>query len=118
MGVKEAMEEEPFRGKIHLKVDRSAAYAARHLAKNLVASGLCDEVLVQVAYAIGVADPVSLFINTYGTSTIALTDGEIAEKVQQLISLRPYDIEQRFKLRDRSTLKQQLMDIWDDLPKS
>ena len=89
-----------FSGKDPSKVDRSAAYAARHLAKNLVASGLCNEVLVQVAYAIGVADPVSLFINTYGTSTIALTDGEVAEKVQQLISLRPYDIEQRFKLRD------------------
>jgi S-adenosylmethionine synthetase len=89
-----------FSGKDPSKVDRSAAYAARHLAKNLVASGLCDEVLVQVAYAIGVADPVSLFINTYGTSTTALTDGEIADKVQQLISLRPYDIEQRFKLRD------------------
>ena len=89
-----------FSGKDPSKVDRSAAYAARHLAKNLVASGLCDEVLVQVAYAIGVADPVSLFINTYGTSATALTDGEIARKVQQLISLRPYDIEQRFKLRD------------------
>ena len=89
-----------FSGKDPSKVDRSAAYAARHVAKNLVASGLCKEVLVQVAYAIGVADPVSLFINTYGTSTVDQTDGEIALKVQELISLRPYDIEQRFKLRD------------------
>ena len=89
-----------FSGKDPSKVDRSAAYAARHVAKNLVASGLCKEVLVQVAYAIGVAEPVSLFINTYGTSNVELTDGEVAKKVQELISLRPYDIEKRFKLRD------------------
>ena len=88
-----------FSGKDPSKVDRSAAYATRHIAKNLVAAGLCDEALVQVAYAIGVADPVGLYINTYGTSKVNMTDGEIARKVARIIDMRPYAIEQRFKLR-------------------
>lgn len=88
-----------FSGKDPSKVDRSAAYATRHIAKNMVAAGVCDEVLVQVAYAIGVAEPVGLYVNTYGTSKVKLTDGEIAKKIQDLFDLRPYAIEQRFKLR-------------------
>ncbi|HPD52548.1 MAG TPA: methionine adenosyltransferase, partial [Bacteroidia bacterium] len=88
-----------FSGKDPSKVDRSAAYATRHIAKNLVAAGICDEALVQVAYAIGVADPVGLYINTYGTSKVNMTDGEIARKVARIIDMRPYAIEQRFKLR-------------------
>lgn len=90
-----------FSGKDPSKVDRSAAYATRHIAKNLVAAGICDEALVQVAYAIGVADPVGLYVNTYGTSKIAMTDGEIAKVILGMdrFSLRPYHIEQRFKLR-------------------
>lgn len=88
-----------FSGKDPSKVDRSAAYATRHIAKNLVATGICDEALVQVAYAIGVADPVGLYINTYGTSKVNMTDGEIARKVARIIDMRPYAIEQRFKLR-------------------
>jgi len=88
-----------FSGKDPSKVDRSAAYATRHIAKNMVAAGVCDEVLVQVAYAIGVAQPVGLYVNTYGTSKIKLTDGEIAKKVGGLFDMRPYAIEQRFKLR-------------------
>ena len=88
-----------FSGKDPSKVDRSAAYATRHVAKNLVAAGLCDEVLVQVPYAIGVAKPMGIFIDTYGTSKIKLTDGEIAKKVEQLFDMRPYAIETRFKLR-------------------
>lgn len=88
-----------FSGKDPSKVDRSGAYATRHIAKNLVAAGLCDEVLVQVAYAIGVADPVGLYINTYGTSKVKLTDGEIARIVEKIFKMRPYDIETRFKLR-------------------
>src|SRR5687767_8274598 len=88
-----------FSGKDPSKVDRSAAYAVRHVAKNLVAAGVCDEVLVQVAYAIGVAQPVGFYVNTYGTARVSLTDGEIAKKLQQIFDLRPYAIEQRFKLR-------------------
>ena len=89
-----------FSGKDPSKVDRSAAYAMRHIAKNLVAAGVADEILVQISYAIGVAKPCGLYINTYGTSKINLTDGEIAEKVQQLFDLRPYAIEQNLKLRN------------------
>ena len=88
-----------FSGKDPSKVDRSAAYATRHIAKNLVAAGIANEVLVQVAYAIGVAEPVGLYINTYGTSNVNLNDGQIAEKVNKIFDLRPYAIEQRFNLR-------------------
>ena len=88
-----------FSGKDPSKVDRSAAYATRHVAKNLVASGVCDEALVQVAYAIGVPDPVGLYVNTYGTSKVGLTDGEVAERIKEIFPMRPYHIEQRFKLR-------------------
>ena len=89
-----------FSGKDPSKVDRSAAYATRHLAKNLVAAGVCDEVLVQVSYAIGVAKPCGLFINTYGTSKVGLSDGDLARKVEQIFDMRPYAIEQRLKLRN------------------
>ena len=88
-----------FSGKDPSKVDRSAAYATRHIAKNLVAAGVCDEVLVQVAYAIGVAEPVGLYIDTYGTSKIGLTDGQIAEKIWSIFPMTPFAIEQRFRLR-------------------
>ena len=89
-----------FSGKDPSKVDRSAAYAARHAAKNLVAAGVADEILVQVSYAIGLAEPTSIFVNTYGTSKVALSDGEIARKVSELFKMRPFDIEQRLKLRN------------------
>ncbi|TVR81661.1 MAG: methionine adenosyltransferase [Chitinophagaceae bacterium] len=89
-----------FSGKDPSKVDRSAAYATRHVAKNLVAAGVCDEVLVQVAYAIGIAKPMNIFINTYGTSKIDKTDMEIAEVVEKLFDMRPYAIEERLKLRN------------------
>ncbi|MEY2793414.1 MAG: Methionine adenosyltransferase [Bacteroidota bacterium] len=89
-----------FSGKDPSKVDRSAAYATRHIAKNLVAAGLCDQVLVQVSYAIGVAKPCGLFIDTYGTSKVNLSDGEIARQVEQIFDMRPYFIEQRLKLRN------------------
>jgi S-adenosylmethionine synthetase len=89
-----------FSGKDPSKVDRSAAYATRHIAKNLVAAGLCDEVLVQVSYAIGVAKPCGLFINTYGTAKVDMTDGDIARKVEEIFDMRPYAIEQRLKLRN------------------
>jgi S-adenosylmethionine synthetase len=89
-----------FSGKDSSKVDRSAAYAVRHVAKNLVAAGVADEVLVQVAYAIGVARPVGLYVNTYGTSKVNLTDGEIAEKVNRIFDLRPYSIVKRFGLKN------------------
>jgi S-adenosylmethionine synthetase len=89
-----------FSGKDPSKVDRSAAYATRHIAKNLVAAGVCDEVLVQVSYAIGVAKPCGLYINTYGTSKVKLSDGEIARKVEEIFDMRPYSIEQRLKLRN------------------
>lgn len=88
-----------FSGKDPSKVDRSAAYATRHIAKNLVAAGVCDEVLVQVAYAIGVAKPMGIFIDTYGTSKVKLTDGQIAKKVEKIFDMKPYAIETRFKLR-------------------
>ena len=88
-----------FSGKDPSKVDRSAAYAARHIAKNLVAAGVADEILVQLSYAIGVAEPISIYVNTYGKRHVALTDGEIAEKVHTLFDLRPYAIEERLKLR-------------------
>tara|TARA_Y100000589_G_scaffold229872_1_gene217288 strand:+ start:98 stop:1351 length:1254 start_codon:yes stop_codon:yes gene_type:complete len=88
-----------FSGKDPSKVDRSAAYATRHVAKNLVAAGVAEEVLVQVAYAIGVAEPVGLYVNTYGTSNIDLNDGEIAEKLSSIFDMRPYAIETRFNLR-------------------
>ena len=89
-----------FSGKDPSKVDRSAAYAARHIAKNLVAAGVADEALIQLSYAIGVAEPVSVFVNTYGTAKVALTDGEIAQKVKTLFDLRPKAIEERLKLRN------------------
>ncbi len=89
-----------FSGKDPSKVDRSAAYATRHIAKNMVAAGLCTEVLVQVSYAIGVAEPCGLFVNTYGTATVDMTDGEIARKIQEIFDMRPYFIEQRLKLRN------------------
>src|ERR1044072_4651090 len=89
-----------FSGKDPSKVDRSAAYATRHIAKNLVAAGLCDEVLVQVSYAIGVAKPCGLYINPYGTAKTNMNDGEIARKVEEIFDMRPYSIEQRLKLRN------------------
>ncbi|MES2812563.1 MAG: methionine adenosyltransferase [Bacteroidota bacterium] len=89
-----------FSGKDPSKVDRSAAYATRHIAKNLVAAGLCDEVLVQVSYAIGVAKPTSINVVTYGTSKVNLTDGEISKVVENVFDMRPYFIEQRLKLRN------------------
>lgn len=89
-----------FSGKDPSKVDRSAAYATRHIAKNLVAAGVCDEVLVQVSYAIGVAKPCGLFVDTNGTSKVKMTDGEIARKVEKIFDMRPYAIEQRLKLRN------------------
>jgi S-adenosylmethionine synthetase len=89
-----------FSGKDPSKVDRSAAYATRHIAKNLVAAGLCDEILVQVSYAIGVAKPTSINVVTYGTSKVNLTDGEISKKVEAIFDMRPYFIEQRLKLRN------------------
>ncbi|TWP26824.1 methionine adenosyltransferase [Apibacter muscae] len=89
-----------FSGKDPSKVDRSAAYATRHIAKNLVAAGVADEVLVQVSYAIGVTEPCGVYINTFGTSKVELTDGEIALKVEKIFDLRPYSIEKRLKLRN------------------
>ncbi|WP_350285057.1 methionine adenosyltransferase [uncultured Croceitalea sp.] len=89
-----------FSGKDPSKVDRSAAYAARHAAKNLVAAGVADELLVQVSYAIGVVEPTSIFVDTYGTANVELTDGEIAEKVASLFDMRPFAIEERLKLRN------------------
>ena len=88
-----------FSGKDPSKVDRSAAYATRHIAKNLVAAGVCDEVLVQVAYAIGVAQPVGLYVNTYGTSKVDQNDGEISRRIAKIFDMRPYFIEKRFSLR-------------------
>jgi S-adenosylmethionine synthetase len=88
-----------FSGKDPSKVDRSAAYATRHIAKNLVAAGVCDEVLVQVSYAIGVAQPCGIFIDTNGTAKVSLADGEIAKIVEKTFDMRPYAIEQRLKLR-------------------
>lgn len=89
-----------FSGKDPSKVDRSAAYAARHIAKNMVAAGVADEMLVQISYAIGVAEPVSIYVDTYGRSHVGLSDGEIAQKIKEIFDLRPYAIEQRLKLRN------------------
>ncbi len=89
-----------FSGKDPSKVDRSAAYATRHIAKNLVAAGLCDQVLVQVSYAIGVAKPTSIYVDTYGTAKVELTDGAISTIVEGIFDMRPYFIEQRLKLRN------------------
>ena len=89
-----------FSGKDASKVDRSAAYATRYIAKNLVAAGVCDEVLVQVAYAIGVAEPVGIYVNTYGTAHVKMHDGAFAEKVKKLFDLRPYAIVERFGLKN------------------
>ena len=89
-----------FSGKDPSKVDRSAAYATRHIAKNMVAAGLCDKVLVQVAYAIGKADPVGLYVNTYGTAKVNMSDGEIAKKIGGIFNMRPYSIIERFQLKN------------------
>lgn len=89
-----------FSGKDPSKVDRSAAYATRHIAKNMVAAGVADEMLVQVSYAIGVAKPMGIYVNTYGTAKVNMTDGEIAKKVGEIFDMRPYAIEQRLKLRN------------------
>lgn len=89
-----------FSGKDPSKVDRSAAYAARHIAKNLVAAGVADEILVQVSYAIGVVEPTSIFVETYGTANVQLSDGDIARKIRQLFDLRPFAVEERLKLRN------------------
>ncbi|GAA0880504.1 methionine adenosyltransferase [Algoriphagus jejuensis] len=89
-----------FSGKDPSKVDRSAAYATRHIAKNMVAAGVADEILVQVSYAIGVAKPMGIYVNTYGTAKVGLSDGEIAKKVESIFDMRPYAIEQRLKLRN------------------
>ena len=88
-----------FSGKDSSKVDRSAAYAARHIAKNMVAAGVADEMLVQVSYAIGVAKPMNIYVNTYGRSKVAMSDGEIAKKIEKLFDLRPKAIERSLKLR-------------------
>ena len=88
-----------FSGKDSSKVDRSAAYAARHIAKNMVAAGVADEMLVQISYAIGVAEPMNIYVNTYGRSNVNMSDGEIAAKVEKLFDLRPKAIERRLKLR-------------------
>ncbi|MCK9343493.1 MAG: methionine adenosyltransferase domain-containing protein, partial [Massilibacteroides sp.] len=82
------------------KVDRSAAYAARHIAKNMVAAGIADEMLVQISYAIGIAKPMNIFVNTYGRSNVQLSDGDIAKKVGEIFDLRPRAIEDRLKLRN------------------
>lgn len=89
-----------FSGKDPSKVDRSAAYATRHIAKNLVAAGVAEEVLVQVSYAIGVVEPMGIYVNTYGTASVGLTDGEIAKRVQEVFDMRPAAIERRLKLRE------------------
>jgi len=89
-----------FSGKDPSKVDRSAAYATRHIAKNLVAAGVCNEILVQVSYAIGVKDPMGIFVDTYGTANVDLTDGEIAQKISSIFDMTPYGIETRLKLRN------------------
>ncbi|MEA3461639.1 MAG: methionine adenosyltransferase [Bacteroidota bacterium] len=89
-----------FSGKDPSKVDRSAAYAARHIAKNIVAAGVADEILVQLSYAIGVVEPIGVFVNTYGKSNVDLTDGEIASKIEDIYDLRPAAIEQGLKLRN------------------
>ena len=99
-----------FQGKTHQKLDRSAAYAARHIAKNLVASGLCSEVLVQISYAIGIAKPVALYINTYQTTKIKISDDEIAKKVFELFDLRPYSIIKKYGLKN--PIFQETASLW------
>ena len=89
-----------FSGKDPSKVDRSAAYATRHIAKNMAAAGVCDEILVQVSYAIGVAKPMGIFVDTSGTAKVKMTDGEISRIVETLFDMRPYAIETRLKLRN------------------
>ncbi|MFR1987167.1 MAG: methionine adenosyltransferase domain-containing protein [Prevotellamassilia sp.] len=89
-----------FSGKDPSKVDRSAAYAARHIAKNMVAAGVADEMLVQLSYAIGVAQPISIFVDTYGRSHVSMSDGEIAQKIAELFDLRPAAIERDLELRN------------------
>jgi S-adenosylmethionine synthetase len=89
-----------FSGKDSSKVDRSAAYAARHIAKNMVAAGIADEVLVQVSYAIGIAEPLSVYVDTYGTNHLSVNDGELAERIAQLFDLRPASIVKRFGLKN------------------
>ena len=89
-----------FSGKDPSKVDRSAAYATRHIAKNLVAAKVADEILVQVSYAIGVAKPTNIYVNTYGSSNVEMSDSEIAKKVMDIFDMRPYAIETRLKLRN------------------
>ena len=89
-----------FSGKDPSKVDRSAAYAARHIAKNMVAAGIADEILIQISYAIGIAQPVGVFVNTYGTARVTLSDAAIAEKITSIFDLRPKAIEERLKLRN------------------
>ena len=89
-----------FSGKDCTKVDRSAAYAARHIAKNMVAAGIADEILIQISYAIGIAKPVGIFVNTYGTAKINLNDSDIARKIEEIFDLRPKAIEERLKLRN------------------
>jgi len=89
-----------FSGKDSSKVDRSAAYAARHIAKNMVAANICDEILVQIAYAIGVAKPVGIYVNTFGTAKVDFQDGEIAKKIEEIFDLRPYSIVKRFQLKN------------------
>jgi S-adenosylmethionine synthetase len=89
-----------FSGKDPSKVDRSAAYATRHIAKNMIAAGIADEILIQVSYAIGVVEPMGIFVNTYGTAKVDMTDGEIAKKVSEIFDMRPYAIETRLKLRN------------------
>ena len=101
-----------FSGKDPSKVDRSAAYAARHIAKNLVAAGVADEMLVQVSYAIGVARPINIYVNTYGRSNVKMSDGEIARKIDELFDLRPKAIEDRLKLRYPIIVKLLLTGIW------
>jgi len=88
-----------FSGKDPSKVDRSAAYATRHIAKNLVAAGVCDEILVQVSYAIGVAKPTNIYVNTYNSAKVNMSDAQIADKIVRIFDMRPYAIEQRLKLR-------------------
>ena len=89
-----------FSGKDPSKVDRSAAYASRHIAKNLVAAGVADEILVQVSYAIGIAKPMNIFVNTFGRAKVQMTDGEIAGKIAEIFDMRPKAIEERLKLRN------------------
>ena len=89
-----------FSGKDPSKVDRSAAYAARHIAKNMVAAGVADEMLVQVSYAIGVARPINIYVNTFGRSNVKMSDGEIAKKIDEMFDMRPKAIEERLRLRN------------------